>query len=116
MLKFAKHLQPLLATVPPRLGSGERDDMRKLAKLGWSVRSLGRSDMREFLRVGGMNVADLLEDSFDSDLLRGAIALDAVLGTHLGPRSPGTALSLLYRLAGKGGSTAGALTQHPCQR
>jgi len=110
MLKFAKHLQPMLATAPPRLGSGEREDMRKLARLGWAVRRLGRRDMREFLRVGGMNVADLLEESFDSDLLRGAIALDAVLGTHLGPRSPGTVLSLLYRLAGKGGTTAGALT------
>jgi phytoene dehydrogenase-like protein len=110
MLKFAKHLQPMLASVPPRLGSGERDDLRKLAKLGWAIRSLGRKDMQEFLRVGGMNVADLLEDTFESDLLRGAVAFDAVLGTHLGPRSPGTVLSLLYRLAGKGGGTAGALT------
>jgi len=110
MLKFARHLQPLLATTPPRLGSGDRADMNKLAKLGWAIRSLGRKDMQEFLRVGGMNVADLLEDTFESDLLRGAIALDAVLGTHFGPRSPGTVLTLLYRLAGKGGGAAGALT------
>ena len=110
MLKFAKHLQPLLASVPPRLGSGDRADLRRLARMGWAIRSLGRGDMREFLRVGGMNVADLLEDSFETDLLRGAIAFDAVLGTHLGPRSPNTALTLLYRLAGKGGNTAGALT------
>ncbi len=110
LIKFAKHLQPMLATVPPRLGSGERDDLRRLVKLGWAIRSLGRKDMQEFLRVGGMNVADLLEDTFESDLLRGAVAFDAVLGTHLGPRSPGTVLSLLYRLAGKGGGTAGALT------
>ncbi|HEX9770971.1 MAG TPA: NAD(P)/FAD-dependent oxidoreductase [Kiloniellales bacterium] len=110
MLKFAKHLQPMLATTPPRLGSGDRADLRKLMKLGWAIRSLGRSDMREFLRIGGMNVADLLEDTFESDLLRGAIALDAVLGTHFGPRSPGTVLTLLYRLAGRGGGTAGALT------
>jgi phytoene dehydrogenase-like protein len=110
MVKFARHLQPLLATTPPRLGSGDRADLKKLAKLGWAIRSLGRDNMREFLRVGGMNVADLLEDTFESDLLRGAIALDAVLGTHFGPRSPGTVLTLLYRLAGKGGGAAGALT------
>lgn len=109
MLKFARHLAPMLASVPPRLGSGERDDLRTLAKLGWAIRSLGRSDMREFLRIGGMNVADLLEDTFESDLLRGAVALDAVLGTHFGPRSPGTVLTLLYRLAGKGGGSPGAL-------
>ena len=110
MLKFAKHLQPLLATVPPRLGSGDRADFHKLARLGWAIRSLGREDMREFLRIAGMNVADLLEDAFEGDLLRGAIAFDAVLGTHFGPRSPGTVLTLLYRLAGRGGGNPGALT------
>lgn len=110
MLRFAKHLQPMLATIPPRLGSGDTRDLRTLARLGWAIRSLGRDDMREFLRIGGMNVADLLEDTFESDLLRGAYAFDAVLGTHLGPRSPGSVLTLLYRLAGRGGGAPGALT------
>ena len=110
LLRFASHLQPMLATVPPRLGSGERSDMRTLLKLGWAIRRLGRNDMRELLRVGGMNVADLLEDTFESDLLRGTYAFDAVLGTHLGPRSPGSVLTLLYRLAGRGNGVAGALT------
>jgi phytoene dehydrogenase-like protein len=110
LLRFASHMQPMLATVPPRLGSGERSDMRTLLKLGWAIRRLGRNDMQEFLRIGGMNVADLLEDTFESDLLRGAYAFDAVLGTHLGPRSPGSVLTLLYRLAGRGNGVAGALT------
>ena len=110
LLRFASHLQPMLATVPPRLGSGERSDMRTLLKLGWAIRRLGRNDMQELLRVGGMNVADLLEDTFESDLLRGTYAFDAVLGTHLGPRSPGSVLTLLYRLAGRGNGVAGALT------
>ena len=108
--RFAKHLEPMRGRVPPRLGSGRRDDAWTLLRLGWAVRSLGQGDMREFLRVAGMNVADLLEDDFESDLLRGAVALDAVLGTHLGPRSPNTVLTLLYRRAGRGGGVPGALT------
>ena len=59
--------------------------------------------MRELLRIGGMNVYDLLQEHFQSPLLQGAIGLDAVLGTNLGPRSPGTVMTLLYRLAAQFG-------------
>ena len=55
--------------------------------------------MRELLRIGGMNVYDLLEEQFESAALKGALGFDAVLGTNFGPRSPGTVLTLLYRLA-----------------
>jgi phytoene dehydrogenase-like protein len=67
--------------------------------LGLRLRSLGRRDMRELLRIGGMCVHDLLDEHFESPLLKGALALDAVLGSNLGPRSPGTVFTLLYRMA-----------------
>jgi len=56
-----------------------------------------------------MCVHDLLEDRFRLPLLKGALALDAVLGTNYGPRSPGTVLTLLYRAAAAPG--AGRLAQ-----
>ncbi len=62
--------------------------------------------MRELLRIGGMCVYDLLEDRFSLPLLKGALALDAVLGTNYGPRSPGTVASLLYRCAASQGADA----------
>ena len=40
-----------------------------LLGLGWQIRKLGRRDMRELLRIGGMNVHDLLEEQFQSDAL-----------------------------------------------
>jgi len=55
--------------------------------------------------------ADLLDERFESPLLKGALALDAVLGSNLGPRSPGTVLSLLYRIAAAGGAEALAQPQ-----
>jgi hypothetical protein len=51
------------------------------------IRRLGRDDMRELMRIAAINVFDILEEQFDSDLLKGAIALDGVLGTNLGARS-----------------------------
>ena len=110
--RFAETLQPFLGKTPPRLAGGDGSDRLSLLKLGWAIRRLGREDMREFLRVVAMNVADLLEDELESELLRGALAFDAVLGTHLGPRSPNSVLTLLYRLAGEVGGKRGALA-HP---
>ena len=62
--------------------------------------------MQAFLRLIGMNIYDEVMERFESPLLRGAISLDAVLGTHLGPRSPNTIMTYLYRLAGDHGRTA----------
>jgi phytoene dehydrogenase-like protein len=107
MRRFAQALVPLLGNVPPRLGTSDWSDRWALLRLGWQIRKLGRRDMRELLRIGGMNVFDLLEEHFDSAALKGALGFDAVLGTNFGPRSPGTVLTLLYRLAAE--FTGGAM-------
>ena len=44
----------------------------------------------------------------EDDRLRGLLAFDATLGSHLGPRSPTSLLGLYYRLAGEIGGAAGA--------
>ena len=111
MRRFAQALVPLLNQVPPRLGTTDWSDRWALLKLAWAVRKLGRRDMRELLRIGGMNVYDLLEEHFDSDSLKGALGFDAVLGTNFGPRSPGTVLTLLYRLAAEVTGGISGLTQ-----
>jgi len=99
--RFAKALQPLFENPPPRLKSMSRDDRRGLAKLGWNVRiGLGRESMYEFLRVAGNNIRDVLDETFADDRLKGAIAADAVLGSAMGPRTPGTVLTWLQRIHG----------------
>jgi phytoene dehydrogenase-like protein len=109
LTRFAHALHPVLTRSPPRLGSDSRREAYALLDLGWRIRRLGRRDMRELLRIGGMCVHDLLEERFELPLLKGALALDAVLGTNYGPRSPGTMLSLLYRMAASRGADSLAL-------
>ena len=99
---YAKALEPLLKNKPPRLRGMDFKDKRTLAQIGWSLRmGLGLSSMREFLRVGGVNIYDVLNEHFESEALKGAIALDAVLGHHMGPRTPTTVLTYLQRLFGE---------------
>jgi phytoene dehydrogenase-like protein len=110
MQRLARALQPVLESAPPRLGTSGWRDRLALVRLATRVRLLGRTDMRELLRIGGMCVQDLLDEYFESERLKGALAFDAVLGTNSGPRSPGTVFTLLYRMAA--GSAAGdSLTQ-----
>ncbi len=108
MNTFGKLLSTFNNRRPPKLGYGDRDDKFGLAKLAFEVRRLGKSDMRELLRAGASNVFDVLNEWFDSDELKGALALDAVLGTQLGPRSGNSMLTFLHRLSGSYGSLSHA--------
>ena len=106
MTRFADLLRTYFNKTPPRLGTKDFKDMLTLGQLGLDVRRLGKTEMREFLRLIGMNIHDELTERFESPLLKGALSLDAVLGTHLGPRSPNTIMTYLYRLAGDHGRVA----------
>jgi len=111
MRRFAAALAPMFSRVPPRLGTTAWADRLALLRIGWQIRRLGRRDMRELLRIGGMNVYDLLEENFESVALKGALGFDAVLGANFGPRSPGTVLTLLYRMAAESAAGASGLSQ-----
>ncbi len=101
-LAFAKAMRPLLESKAPRLKDMEFADKATLVKLGWNLRlGLGRETMYEFLRVAAINIHDVLNDVFDDERLKGAIALDAVMGSAMGPRTPGTVLTWLQRLHGE---------------
>ena len=103
MTRFADLLRKYLNKPAPRLGTRDLKDLVTLGQLGLDLRRLGKREMQEFLRLIGMNIHDELGERFESSLIKGAISLDAVLGTHLGPRSPNTMMTYLYRLAGDHG-------------
>jgi phytoene dehydrogenase-like protein len=107
MLKFARVVAKQHNRTPPRLGGGGRADLTGAAMLGLDIRLLGRADMREFLRIAGINIYDVLEEIFESPLLKGSLAIDAVLGTNLGPRSNNSVLALLHRLSGQAAGNDG---------
>jgi phytoene dehydrogenase-like protein len=110
MLRFARVLGKQHNRRPPRLLGGDRSELIAAAALGLDIRRLGREPMREFLRIAGINIFDVLEETFESSLLKGALAFDAVLGTNLAPRSNNSVLALLHRLSGQAIGVSGGLS------
>ena len=108
MSKFAGVVGGIHNKIPPRI-TYDRKDLIPLGKLALNIRMMGRDDMREFLRIAGINIYDILKENFDSPLLRGALSLDAVLGTNSGPRSNNSVFTALHRMSGNTGKAAGAV-------
>ena len=104
-------LRKIFEHVPPPLEQPSWRDAMRLAKTGLSLRLLGAAQMREFMRMILMPVADVANEQLADDRLKGLLAFDATLGIHLGPRSPTSLLGLYYRLASSlgAGSAAGTM-------
>jgi phytoene dehydrogenase-like protein len=98
--KLSGLLQHLYGVTPPQLTSTRPADLWSLLGLGRRVRGLGKADMIEFLRILPMSVAELLDDWFESDALKGAIGAGGITGIMQGPRSAGTAFVMLHHLVG----------------
>jgi phytoene dehydrogenase-like protein len=107
MSKFAAVIGGIHNKIPPRI-TYDRKDLVSLGKLALNIRMMGRDDMREFLRIAGINIYDILKENFDNPLLKGALSLDAVLGTNSGPRSNNSVFTALHRMSGNTGESAGA--------
>jgi len=102
--KFAAALSPFWLKTIPRIAKGSLADMMTFAHLGLRLRGLGRDDMREFMRIATLPMRDLMDENFDSELLKAVLSWDGLLGSKLAPRSPNNAiLTLLYRMADSDG-------------
>jgi len=112
---FMNRIRPVLSRFltrrPLNFLEVEREAPVEVLTRALGLRFLGSHDMIEFLRVAPMPVRDFLNEYFESDFIKAALSMDAVLGTFTAPRSPGTAMNLLMHesIAGKsikGGSFA----------
>lgn len=100
MHRFAAILGELYQLAPPDLDTTSIAEALPLLGVARRLRALGRADMTEFLRVMPMPVQDLLDDTFESALLKAALASAAIRDLRQGPRSAGTTFNLLHYMAG----------------
>jgi phytoene dehydrogenase-like protein len=97
---LADVLGPLLLTVPPNLGSRKPRDLAETLKLAWRHRGLSVRTIADVTRLMTMSIADLLDDWFESPQIKGALAVNGVIGTWAGPQEPGTAYVMAHHSIG----------------
>ena len=93
---------------PPALGSKNPRDLLSLAREASRAAGLSRAEVHEVVRMFTMSVADLLDDYFEHDALKGSIASTGVVGVWAGPNTPGTAYNLLHHALGELNGIEGA--------
>jgi phytoene dehydrogenase-like protein len=97
---LADVLAPLLTETPPPLGSKQPRDLLDQAKLAWQARSWNVRATADITRLFTSSIADLLDDYFESDAMRGVLSVSGVIGTWAGPRSAGTAYVMAHHKIG----------------
>ena len=97
---LADVLAPLLTETPPRLGSHRPADLLAQGRFGWMAREWDQRAVADITRLFTMSIADLVEEEFESDAMRGVLSVSGVIGTWAGPRSAGTAYVMAHHKVG----------------
>src|SRR5581483_11196464 len=108
MLRHCRFIKPLLLREPPDPTSFKPRDIRELLYLGKHFHSLGEERMYDTLRFWTMSCADLLDEYFECEIVKAHLAGSSIIGTALGPRSPGSAYVLLHHYMGSIDGAVGA--------
>ncbi|NVP56583.1 phytoene desaturase family protein [Mycoplana rhizolycopersici] len=103
-----RFIQPLLMrTAPDPFGFRPRD----IAEFVYLAKKFGEfspSEMAETLRFWTMSISDFLDEYFETDVIKAYLAISGIIGTALGPMSPGTAYVLLHHYMGEVDGSVGA--------
>jgi phytoene dehydrogenase-like protein len=106
--RYAQLIRKTLLRTPPDPGSFKPRDIMEMLWLAKQFWNLGERELYEYIRFFTMSAADFLEDYFEDDLVKAAMASPGIIGTALGVYSPGSAYILLHHVMGDVDGNVGA--------
>jgi phytoene dehydrogenase-like protein len=101
MVQMAMAVKPLLGMVPPEPTTWKPKDLFGLARVGNHFRGLGEKLLYDLTKLMTASSADFLDEWFETDALKATMSASGIIGTFMGPRSPGTAYVLLHHYMGE---------------
>ena len=101
MVEMARFAKAILAMTPPDPFSMKVKELWALGGLAQRFRTLPDKDRYNQLQLLTMSAADLLDQWFETDVLKATMSASGIIGTFLGVRSPGTAYVLLHHYMGE---------------
>ena len=114
VMRQCKIIKPLLKMTPPDPTSFRPKDIMGLLDFAKffaakdELGGLGEKEIYDTIRFWTMSVRDYLEEYFESEVVKAHMAGSAIIGTALGPYSPGSAYVLLHHYMGEVDGTVGA--------
>ena len=108
ILKQCRFIQPLLMRTAPDPASFKFRDLSEMLYLLRKVNDLAASELADTVRFWTMSISDFLDEYFENDVIKASLAVSGIIGTALGPMSPGTAYVLLHHYMGEVDGSIGA--------
>ncbi len=104
MKKATQFIESSNAAIMPRLPKNfSISEGMDLAKLGINVRMMGGKDMMRIVRGIPMTADEFVDEWFESDVVKAAIASLGIHGLTLGVYGAGTGYTLMHNWANRGG-------------
>jgi len=104
MEKASQFIHLANETIMPRLPKNFNfSEGLGLAELGLDLRMMGGNDMMKIIRGIPMTAEEFVDEWFESDVVKGAIASLGIHGLTLGPMGAGTGYTLMHNWANRGG-------------
>ena len=101
MYDMAFAVKPILGMIPPDPASPGLRGLGTLKDFGKHIQSLGKDRFHQLSKIMTMSVSDFLDEWFESSIVKALMGLNGIIGTKLGPKSPGTAYVLLHHYMGE---------------
>ena len=108
ILRHCRFIRPLLMRTPPDPSSFRPRDLSELAFLGRKLFDLSEAQICDMIRFWTMSISDYLDEYFEHPVIKAYLAVSAIIGTALGPMSPGSAYVLLHHYMGDVDGNVGA--------
>ncbi len=100
MYRMAFAVKPILGYKPPNMASPSLRDLGMLKEFGGHLSGLGKDTFHQLTKIMTMSADDFVGEFFETPIIRAMHSLSGVIGTMLGPKSPGTAYVLLHHYMG----------------
>lgn len=103
-----RFIQPLLMRTAPDPFSFRPRDIGELLFLAKKIGEFSPEQLALTLRFWTMSISDFLDEYFETEVIKANLAISGIIGTALGPMSPGTAYVLLHHYMGEVDGSVGA--------
>lgn len=101
MYFMAKAVKYILGIIPPDPTKFSPKDLKGLVDMARHFLGLSEDQLYVLAKLMTMSAADFVEQWFESEPLKATLSASGIIGTFMGPRSPGTAYVLLHHYMGE---------------